>query len=114
MQSLLWNNCRRPLLQMFKIYIWLEETNQRINEFSFGYTMNPNLNTKEAFKEQVKVCLKNKFGLSTNIHIDKRLSKNNTRVLALVMFYENRKKCKENVQGVEFRNIYNYWQICLY
>ena len=58
MQSLLGNNFRRPSLHMSKSYIWLEETNQRINEFSIGYIMNPNLNTNKAFREQLKVCLK--------------------------------------------------------
>ena len=47
-----------PLSHMAKNYICLEATNQRINEFSIGYTMNPNLNINKAFREQVKVCLK--------------------------------------------------------
>ena len=91
-QSLLGINHRLPLSYMDKIYIWLEETNQSINEFSIGYMMNPNLHKNKAFREQVKVCLKNKFGTSTTAHISKILLKANTRVLALVMFYENRKK----------------------
>ena len=65
---------------MSKIYIWLEETNQRINEFSIGYMMNPNLHQNKAFREQVKGCLKNTFGPSTNIHIGKILSKKNKSV----------------------------------
>ena len=77
---------------MSKSYIWLEETNQRIDEFSIGYMMNPNLNRNRSFKDQVKVCLKKKFGPDTNTHIAKRLSKNNTRVLALVIFYESGEK----------------------
>ena len=52
--------------------------------------MNPNLNAEKAVRYQVKVCLKNIFGPYTNIHIGKILSKQNTRVLALVIFYENR------------------------
>ena len=36
------DNCL-PLSHMAKSYIWLEEKNQRINEFSIGYMMNPNL-----------------------------------------------------------------------
>ena len=76
MQSLLGTNCRRPLLHMSKSYIWLEETNQRINEFSIGYMMHPNLNRNKAFRDQVKVCLKNTFFPDTNIHISKILSKN--------------------------------------
>ena len=76
---------------MAKRFICIEETNQHINEFSIGYITNPNLNTNKAFREQVKVGLKSTFGPSTNTHIGKTLLKDNTRVLALVMFYENRK-----------------------
>ena len=54
--------------------------------------MNPNLNRNKSFIEQVKVCLKNTYGTSTNAHIGKILFKDNTRVLALVVFYENREK----------------------
>ena len=77
---------------MAKSYIWIEETNKRINEFSIGYMMNTILNTHKCFREQVKVCLKNTFSTLTMTHISKILLKPNTRVLALVIFYENRKK----------------------
>ena len=53
--------------------------------------MNPKLHKKKGFREQVKVCLKTTFIPSTNAHISKILLKDNTRVLALVMFYKNRK-----------------------
>ena len=89
MQYLLGTNFSMPLLHMSKSYIWLEETNQRINELSIGYMMNPNLNRSRAFKDQVKLCLKNTFGPDTNSHISKTLQKPNTRVLALVIFYES-------------------------
>ena len=69
--------------------------------------MNTNLNKNKAFREQVKVFLKNTFGTSTLAHISKILLASNTRVLALVMLYENRKKYKENVQSVKLCNIYN-------
>ena len=59
MQYLLGANCRMPLLHMSKSYIWLEETNQRINEFSIGYMMNPNLNRNRSFRDQVKLCFSN-------------------------------------------------------
>ena len=88
MQSLLGNNCCRSSLNISKSYIWLEEKNQLINEFSIVYMMNPNFNTNKSFREQVKMCLKNTFVLSINVHIGKILSKNK-RVLALVIFYEN-------------------------
>ena len=60
-----------PLSHMDKSYIWIEETNQRINEFSIGYMMNPNFHNNKAFREQVKRLLKETFGTSTNIHIGK-------------------------------------------
>ena len=94
MKSLLGTNFCRPLLHISKSYIWPEEKNQRINELYIGYTMNPNLHNNKVFKEQEKGCLKNTFGTSTNIHIGKILLKKNKRVLALVIFYENRKKLK--------------------
>ena len=67
--------------------------------------MNLNLNMNKAFREQVKVYLKNTCSKSTMTKISKIVFKTNTRVLALVMFYDNRKKCKENVQSVELCNI---------
>ena len=73
MQSMLGDNCRMPLLHMSKSYIWLEETNQRINEFSIGYMMNPTLYRSRDFKDQVKVCLKHTFGPDTNYHISRTL-----------------------------------------
>ena len=107
MQSLLGTNCCMPLLNISKSYIWIEKTNQRIDEFSIGYMMNPNLNRNRAFKDQVKVCLKKTFGPDTNTHIAKRLSKNNTRVLALVIFYEIGKKIIRKLLRVSSCVIYN-------
>ena len=75
MQSMLGANCRIPLLHISKSYICLEETNQRINEFSIGYMMNPTLYKNRAFKEQVKVCFKHKFVPDTTSHINKILQK---------------------------------------
>ena len=70
MESMLVANCRMPLLHMSKTYIWMEETNQRINEFSFGYMLNPTLYKNKAFKDQVKACFKNTFGKDSNSHIN--------------------------------------------
>ena len=90
-QSMIGTNFRMPLLHMSKSYIWIEEKNKCINEFSIGYMMNPNLNRNRAFKYQVKVCLKHTFGPDTSSHISKTLQKPNTRVLSLVIFYESGK-----------------------
>ena len=75
MESMLEANCRMPLLHISKTYIWVEEPNQRINEFSFGYMMNPTLFKNISFKEQVKVCFKNIFVPDTTSHINTILIK---------------------------------------
>ena len=62
----------------------------------------------------MKVFLKTPFSTSTLTHSSKFLLKPDTRVLELVMFFENRKKCKENIHSVELCNIYNYMKLCLY
>ena len=66
---MLGTNHRLPLSNMDQSFIWLEETNQCINEVSIGYMMNPNLHKKETFRYQIKVCLKNTLGTSTTAHI---------------------------------------------
>ena len=43
----------------------------------------------------MKVCLKTPFGPYKNAHISKIILKDNTRVLALVVFYKNRYKASE-------------------
>ena len=88
-QSMLGTNYCLPLSNMAKIYIWLEEKKQLINELSIGYMMNPNLNMNKLFREQVKVCTKTTFYTSTMTQISKISLKPNTRVLALVMFCDN-------------------------
>ena len=91
MQSMLGDNCRMPLLHISKSYIWLEEKKQRINEFYIGYMINSTLYGNRAFKYHVKVCFKHTFGPDTISNINKILQKKNTRVLALVIFYESGK-----------------------
>ena len=95
-QSLLGNNQRVPLSHMAKSYILCDETNELIHEFSIGYMMNPNLSINKAFKEQVKICMKTAFGTMTQQNISKILSKINTRMLALFMFYETRQNKHRN------------------
>ena len=68
-QSLLWPNHRLPLSHIAKSYIWHEETNERIDEFSIGYMMNPNLSINKASKEQLTKCMKTTFGAMTQQHI---------------------------------------------
>ena len=46
MNFVLGANCRIPLIHMSNRKIYIEETNQRINEFSFAYMLNPILDKK--------------------------------------------------------------------
>ena len=57
MESVLGANFRIPLIHMSKRKNQIEETNERINEFSFAYMFNPTSHTNKDFKEQVKACL---------------------------------------------------------
>ena len=47
MESVLGSNCRIPLIHIPNRKIYIEETNERINEFSFLYIFNPNLHTNK-------------------------------------------------------------------
>ena len=49
----------------------------------------------KVFREQVKLFMKTTFYTSTMTQISKISLKTNTRVLALVMFYDNRKNTKK-------------------
>ena len=91
-QYLLGTNHRLPLSHMVKSYIWIEETNECINEFSIGYMINPTLSINKYFKEQVTKFMKNTFDAMTQQHISFRKK----RVLALFMFYETRQKNQRN------------------
>ena len=90
-KSMLGTNHCLTLSRTAKSYIWLEEKNQRINELSIGYMMNPNLSMNKVFREQVTLCMKTTFSLSTMTHNSKKVLKPNTRVLALVVFFNHRK-----------------------
>ena len=96
--------------------IYIEETNQRINEFSFAYMLNPTLNENKAFKEQVEACLINTFGADNNKHINKKLMNRDTRVLALVVLYElgtfNPRKMFKVLSCVIYTIIDRY--VCIY
>ena len=69
MESLLGTNHRLPLSHMAKSYIWLEETKQLKNQFSIGYMINPTLNIKKSFKEQVTKCMKTTLVATNKPHI---------------------------------------------
>ena len=114
MLSLLGENHRLPLFHMDENFIWLNETICFINEFKIGYIINPNLNIKKAFREQVDKCMSTAFGAITQTHIRATLSKNKTMVLALLMFYETKEeKITNKVLSCVIYTIIKYY-VCIY
>ena len=85
--SLLGGNHRLPLFYMDKRFIWINETKQRIIEFTIGYMINPGLNVNKAFREKVEKCVYTTFDEITQPFIKSTLAKNNTSMLALIIFY---------------------------
>ena len=59
--------------------------------------LNPELKINEEFKEQVEINVEKSFSGTTMMPVRKLLQKGNTRVLSIVMFYENRKNMKFKV-----------------
>ena len=90
MLPLLGENHRLPFFNMAQHFIWLEETKKGIEEFKIGYKINPCLNVNKAFRYQVQKCMYTAFGEITKPFIKYTFSKKNTRVLALIIFYETR------------------------
>ena len=74
MESVLGSNCRIPLLHMTKRKVFIEATNESINEFSFAHMCNPHLHINKMFTEQVKICLSRTFGTDTVKQINKNFS----------------------------------------
>ena len=60
---------------MDKLFICINETKQCINEFTIGYIINPGLNVKKSFIEQVEECMYTKFGVITQPLIKATLAK---------------------------------------
>ena len=89
MESVLGANCRILLIHMSKRNIYIEESNERMNEFCFAYMFNSTLYKNKVLKDQVKACLGNTFDADTNKHINNILFRRNTRVIALIVHYEH-------------------------
>ena len=62
---------------------------KHMNQFTIGYMVNPALNFNKVFRDQFEKILKETFNSSAMSGIKKIIGKDNTCVIALVMFYEN-------------------------
>ena len=107
MISFLGSNNSLPLFNMAKSFIWINETKQRINEFEIGYIINPGLNVNKSFREQVEIYIYTTFGEITQPFIKATLSKKNTSVLALILFYETRVDIPKKYFRVSSCDIYS-------
>ena len=65
-----------PLLYMSKKFVYLHNTEERINEFLIGYIVNPTLHVTKAFKEQVEKFTNDAFGTITQPFIKNPNKKN--------------------------------------
>ena len=82
-------NHRQPILHMSKIMVHCYSIDESINQFAIGYMINPSLNCKKVFREQVEKCLSVSFNEKTMETIKYFLRKKNTCVMALIIIYEN-------------------------
>ena len=73
---------------MAKRFISIHKAKKRINEFTIGYMIDPGSTVNKTFREKVEKCMLTTFGKITQPFIKSTLSKNNTCVLSLIMFYE--------------------------
>ena len=74
----------------FQNIYYMNSTGKWINQFSIQYMVHPTWNVNKVFKYQVENFLKEIFHSINMSGIRKILKKENTYVIALVMFYENR------------------------
>ena len=90
--QLLGVNNRQPILHMSKIMVHWYFTDESINPFAIGYVIKPSLNCNKVFREQVKKCLSVSFHKNKMETIKDCPRKNNTCVMALIIFYDNNGK----------------------
>ena len=75
---------------MFKRMVHIYSIDHLINQFPIGYMFNSSLHVKKVFREKVEKCLNATFHENKMKTIRDVLNKNNTCVIALIMFYENK------------------------
>ena len=74
---------------MYKRMVRCYSIDESINQFTIGYTIKPLLQFNMVFRQQLEKCLRATFHERKMKTIKCCLRKNNTCVMALIMFYEN-------------------------
>ena len=75
---------------MYKIFVYVNTTEERIHKFVIDYIINPTLHVNKVFIYQVEKFLRDTFHKNTMEGIINFMIKNDTCVIALVMFYETK------------------------
>ena len=86
MLSLLGENHCLPLFHMAKCFIWLNKTNQCINQFTIEYMINPGFIVNKTFREQIGKCIYTTIGEIPQPFIKAIFLKKNTMLLELIPF----------------------------
>ena len=101
-------NHRLPMLHFSKRMFHGYTTDETINQFSIGCIINPSLKFNNAFRTQVENFLSVTFSAITIKTIKKNLMKNNTRVMALIIIYENNGEIPKRLYRVLICVIYSF------
>ena len=84
------NHCQPPS-HMSKKGIYINTTEKRINQFAMGYTVNHVLHISKVFRVQSEKSLRAKLSSTYHDWYKRWYENNNTCVIALEIFYKNRK-----------------------
>ena len=77
---------------MSKILVYIYTTEKRMNPFEIVYLMNPVPHVNKVFIKQVEQCLRAKFHQNTMESIKSVMRKEDTCIIALIMFYNIKTK----------------------
>ena len=72
--------------------VYLYTTYEQMNQFEIGYMINPPLYVNKFFREQVEKCLRDTFHENKMENIRHFMKNKDTCVIALIMFYESKRK----------------------
>ena len=89
LMQLLGLNHHQHILNMSKIIVCCYSTDETINQFEIGYIINPSINYNKLFIVQFEKFSSLSFATRTMETIKDCLRKENTRVMALIIIYEN-------------------------
>ena len=105
-------SAREPLWKMARKMVKNFYTKKEYYQFHAGYLSYLNLKQNNLFKEEVDKFLSSRFDSKTSTQMKKTLKQDNTRVIALIMFYKNRKSLI--FQGVGCCCLFIHRKICLF